>query len=82
MLASVGRPTFRLNGDPSHAETLTKPKRSKKAAPDDGLTLEQRIERDASRYEALARGHGADLGEEAFSETLKRVSQHRAEPPK
>lgn len=61
-------------------ETATKPKRLKRAAPDDGLTLEERIERDAARYEALAREHGADLSEEAFSETLRKVGQHRSEP--
>jgi hypothetical protein len=40
----------------------------------------ERIERDASRYEALAREHGADLSEEAFSETLRKVGQRRPDP--
>lgn len=61
-----------------------KPKRTAKRAttPDDGLTPQERVERDAARYEALAREHGADLGEEGFNEVLKKVGPRATQPSK
>ena len=60
-------------------ETAKPKPTGKKAAPDDGLTLEERLERDAARYEALAREHGADLSEEGFNEALRKIG--RRTPP-
>ena len=36
---------------------------------------------DTARYEALAREHGADLGEEGFNEALKKVGRHKPNVP-
>lgn len=53
--------------------------RSQRAPTEDERHRAEKIARDAGRYQALAREHGAVLSEEGFNEALRKVAQHRPE---
>ena len=55
--------------------TKAKPKsRPTKAGAGEPVSVEQ-LERDAARYEAVAREHGADLSEEGFNDALRKIGR-------